>query len=130
LEVLIEGDDMATREEMDAAVLEYCRAETEKDKDAWLALFTDDATHEDPVGARMNAGIDKLGLFWDSFQSFDVELYVTEPVIVCGNEAIAIMRCKTGPVENRVESGTIVDQFIFDDHGKIKALRAFHRGGE
>jgi len=117
---------MATREEMAAAVLEYCRAETEKDKEAWLALFTPDATHEDPVGARTNSGIDKIAEFWDGFQGFDLELYVTEPVIVCGNEAIAIMRCKMGPADSRTESGTIVDQFIFDDEGKIKALRAFY----
>jgi hypothetical protein len=121
---------MATKEEMEAVVLEYCRAETEKDKEAWLALFCEDATHEDPVGVRMNAGLDKLAVFWDSFQSYDVDLYVTEPVIVCGNEAIAIMRCKAGPADARFESGTIVDQFIFDDRGKIKALRAFHRGAE
>ena len=49
-----------------------------------------------------------------------------EPVIVCGNEAIAIMRCRTGPADNRRESGRIVDQFVFDDHGRITNLRAFY----
>jgi len=120
---------MATREEMAAVVLEYCRAETEKDRDAWLALFASDAVHEDPVGARMNSGIEKIAEFWDSFQGYDLELYVTEPPIVCGNEAVAIMRAKMGPADSRTETGTIVDQFIFDDDGKIKALRAFYGAG-
>jgi hypothetical protein len=111
---------------MIAAVAEYCRAETEKDKPSWMALFAAEAVHEDPVGVSTNAGLDKIGAFWDSFQSSDVELWCDEPVIVCGNEAIAIMRCRTGPADNRRESGRIVDQFVFDEGGKITNLRAFY----
>jgi steroid Delta-isomerase len=111
---------------MAAAVQEYCRAENEKDKDAWLALFADGAVHEDPVGQSVNAGLDQIAGFWDYFQPSNVELWCEEPVIVCGNEAIAIMRCRTGPADNRRESGRIVDQFIFDNAGKITNLRAFY----
>ena len=105
---------------------EYCRAENEKDKDAWLALFTDGAVHEDPVGRSKNVGLDQIAGFWDYFQPSNVELWCEEPVIVCGHEAIAIMRCRTGPADNRRESGRIVDQFIFDNAGKITNLRAFY----
>lgn len=39
----------------------------EKDKAGWLALFTDDAIVEDPVGAGVHAGKDALSRFWDVF---------------------------------------------------------------
>lgn len=117
---------MPDRKQMTAAIEEYCRAETEKDKDAWLALFADTVKHEDPVGRRTNEGIAKVSEFWDSFQPYDVELWLTAPVIICGNEAIAQMKCKTGPADNRNESGTIIDNFVFDEAGKITRVRAFY----
>jgi hypothetical protein len=116
----------ATKEQLVAAVEEYCRAETEKDKGAWLALFAAEAVHEDPVGTSVNAGLEAIAAFWDSFQPVNVELWLEEEVIVCGHEAIALMRCRTGPAGNRRESGRIVDQFIFNKEGQITNLRAFY----
>ena len=34
------------------AIDEYIRAENEKDKSSWMALFDENARHEDPVGAK------------------------------------------------------------------------------
>lgn len=118
---------MATREQMVTAIEEYCRCETEKDKESWLALFAPSIRHEDPVGSsNINEGLEQVAAFWDSFQPYDVELWLTAPPIVCGNEAIAPMKARVGPAGARQESGQIFDQFIFDDAGKITNLRAFH----
>ena len=117
---------MPTREHIVGVIEAYCRCETEKDKQGWLALFAPEATHEDPVGKLTNAGIKNIAAFWDSFQPVNVELWLTEPPIVCGNEAIAFMKCRVGPANDRHESGRIIDQFIFNDEGKIVALRAFY----
>jgi steroid delta-isomerase len=117
---------MPNREAMVRAVEAYCRAETEKDKKGWLALFAEDAVHEDPVGLVRNEGLEKIAAFWDRFESSNVELWLTEPPIVCGNEVIALMKCRTGPADSRRESGRIVDQMIFDENGRIKAVRAFY----
>ena len=117
---------MPSPEQMIRAVEAYCRAENEKDRAGWLALFSDDIVHEDPVGMVRNEGLANVGAFWDRFQSSNVELWLTEPPIVCGNELIALMKCRTGPANNRRESGRIVDQMIFDENGKIKAVRAFY----
>jgi steroid delta-isomerase len=117
---------MPSKEQMVQAVEAYCRAQTQKDKAAWMALFAEDAVHEDPVGVVRNEGLAKIAAFWDGYQSNNLELWLTEPTIVCGNEAIAFMKCRTGPADNRRESGRIVDQMIFDDAGKIKAVRAFY----
>ena len=115
-----------TKEQMAAAVEEYCRAETEKDKQAWLALFAEDVVHEDPVGSgNLNRGLSAVAAFWDNFVGSDVELWCEEPVIVCANEAMGLMRCRVGPQDNRWESGRIVDHFVFNDDGKITSVRAF-----
>ena len=117
---------MPNKEQMVRAVEAYCIAQTKKDRAAWLALFANDAVHEDPVGTVRNEGLEKIAAFWDGFQASNVELWLTEPPIVCGNELIALMKCRTGPANNRRESGRIIDQIIFDDAGKIKAVRAFY----
>jgi hypothetical protein len=119
----------ATKAQLIAGVQEYCRAETAKDREAWLALFAEGAIHEDPVGRTLNAGVEKIAAFWDRVVAANVELWCEEPVIVCGTEAVAIMRCRTGPPDNRRESGRIVDHFVFDGLGKITSLRAFYNYG-
>ena len=117
---------MRSKAQMIEAVEAYCRAQTSKDKAAWLSLFADDAVHEDPVGLVRNEGLEKIAAFWDGFQGNNLELWLTEPTIVCGDELIAFMKCRTGPADNRRESGRIVDQMIFDEAGRIKAVRAFY----
>ncbi len=117
---------MPSRDHMIQAIETYCRAECEKDKAAWMALFAVGAVHEDPVGTLRNEGLEKIAGFWDSFQPMNVELWLTEPPIICGNEAIALMQCRVGPADNRRESGRIVDQFIFNEAGEITNLRAFY----
>ena len=118
---------MADKAQMIKAIETYCRTETEKDKQAWLDLFADSIVHEDPVGAVRNEGKELVGAFWDNaVVGYNVELWLTEEPIVCGNEAIALMQCRIGPDDNRQESGRIVDQFIFDDNGKITNVRAFY----
>jgi len=117
---------MPTRDQMIQAIETYCRAETQKDKAAWMALFAEGAVHEDPVGLVRNEGLEKIAAFWDSFQPRDVDLWLTEPPIVCGHEAIALLQCKVGPADDRRLSGRIVDQMIFNEAGKITAVRAFY----
>jgi hypothetical protein len=109
-----------------AAIETYCRAETEKDKAVWMGLFTEDVVHEDPVGVSTNRGLKALDAFWDVIVGSDVDLELVEEVIVCGHEAVAIMRCEVGPPDARVRVGPIVDHFTFDAAGKITQVRAFY----
>lgn len=117
---------MVDRNKIVAAIEEYCRTETEKDKQGWLNLFAENIKHEDPVGSeRVNIGLEQLTAFWDSFQPANVELWLTDPIIVCGKEAIALLKARVGPPDDRTESGQIVNNFIFDNDGKITNVRAF-----
>lgn len=105
---------------------DYCRAETEKDKPTWMALFAEGAVHEDPVGEVRNEGLENISTFWDSFQSHNLEVTLTEPSIVCGDELICFMQARFGPANARGQSGRIVDQVIFNEDCKITAVRAFY----
>ena len=69
----------------------YCTAESAKDRDTWLALFAPDATHEDPIGAPVNHGVEAIGAFFDAGAGqMDLDLHMTGEPIVLGNEALAV----------------------------------------
>ena len=114
---------------MVAAIKEYCRAENAQDRDAFFALFAEGVVHEDPVGYITRRGLGELEGLWEQVVASNVDLWLTEDVIARGNEAIAIMACETGPADARRKTGPIVDQFTFDDAGKIVGVRAFYNFG-
>jgi steroid Delta-isomerase len=116
---------MITREQAERAVQEYCRAETEKDKEAWLSLFAPGIVHEDPVGAVPNVGLERLSRFWDGFQNANLKLETTAPLILCGDEVIVFMRAEAGPDGARVVLEPIIDNMVFDEAGKITRVRTF-----
>lgn len=109
------------------AIQTYCRAESEQDRSAWFALFSEDIVHEDPVGVAERRGLHELESLWAMAQAGRVNLQLLADVIVCGNEAIAIMAAETGPEGNRRKTAPIVDHFVFDDAGKITSVRAFYK---
>ena len=117
---------MVTPERAQHVIETYCKAETAKDRDTWLSLFAPDATHEDPVGAPVNRGVDAIGAFFDaSAARMDLDLHPTSPPIVVGDEALAFLEVHVGNGDERMVLAPIVDHFVFDDDGRITALRAF-----
>jgi steroid delta-isomerase len=117
---------MITPEHARQVVETYCSAETAKDRDTWLSLFAPDATHEDPVGAPVNRGLDAIGAFFDAGAGqMDLDLHTTGTPIVVGNEALAFLEVHVGTGADRLLLGPIVDHMVFGDDGKIVALRAF-----
>lgn len=120
---------MPSRESIVEAIRTYCRAETEGDKDAFMALFAEKVLHEDPVGYAIRHDRSGLEELWQMAQAGNVDLWLEDDVIVCGKEAIAIMRCRTGPDDARRETGPIIDHFVFDESGKITSVRAFYNFG-
>jgi hypothetical protein len=110
-----------------AAIETYCRVQSDKDKEGWAALFAEDVFHEDPVGLRHTRGKSHVvGPFWDHIVRNDVRIWLTDDVIICGDEALAIMACDVGPADKRRRLAPIVDQFKFDDEGRISSVRGFY----
>ena len=117
---------MVTPEHVQQVVSAYCTAESAKDRDRWLSLFASDATHEDPVGAPVNRGLDAIGAFFDAGAGqMDLHLHATAPAIVVGNEALVFLAVHIGHGADRLLLSPIVDHMVFDDQGRIAALRAF-----
>jgi steroid delta-isomerase len=117
---------MVTPEHAKQVIQTYCTAETAKDRDTWLALFAPDATHEDPIGAPVNHGVEAIGAFFDAGAGqMDLDLHMTAEPIVIGDEALAFLEVHVGSGAERLLLAPIVDHFVFGDDGKIVGLRAF-----
>ena len=118
---------MPDKAQMIAAIETYCRAETEGDWDAFIALFAEEGVlHEDPVGYAKRYGREGLEEIWGMSQAGKVNLQLTGDVIVCANEAIAFMRAETTHEGQARVTEPIVDHFVFDEDGKITSVRAFY----
>jgi hypothetical protein len=55
----------------------------------------------------------------------DVAVQPTAPPIVAGREAIVFLQVHIGSGTERVLLAPIVEHLVFDDDGRITALRAF-----
>jgi ketosteroid isomerase-like protein len=117
---------MVERAAIITAIETYCRVQCEKDAQGWAALFADDVFHEDPIGQPTRGKQHVVGVFWDSIVRNDVKIWLTDSIIVCGNEAIAIMACEIGPSDNRRKLAPVVDQFVFAEDGRISSVRGFY----
>lgn len=118
---------MTDRAAIVAAIETYCRVQSEKDAQGWAALYAEDVFYEDPVGIRQFEGKGHVvGRIWDDIVRADVRIWLTDAVIVCGNEALAIMACEMGPADRRRRIAPVVDQFRFDAEGRIVSVRGFY----
>jgi steroid Delta-isomerase len=107
-----------------AIVHEYLRAGREGDREAWLGLFADDATLEDPVGTEVHRGKAALEAFYDktmgSTEGLDNRLVELR---VAGDTAAFLFDLMITWRGRRYEVSPI-DVLEFDGDGKIVRMRA------
>jgi steroid Delta-isomerase len=107
-----------------ATVEEYLRAGREADKEAWLGLFADEATREDPVGSDVVRGRDELSAFYDRTMGrtdgLDNRL---RELRVAGDTAAFLFDLQITWKGRRYEVSPI-DVLEFDADGKIIRMRA------
>jgi steroid Delta-isomerase len=117
---------MLNRETIVTAIETHCRALSVGDREGWLRLWADDAILEDPVGVDTFRGIGALGTtFWELVRlTSPLHLAPQEDIIVCGNEAVAILSAESSWGGTTRSVGPIVDHFTFGPDGKIAAMRA------
>jgi len=110
-----------------AAINAHCETLSNHDEDGWLALWADDTVLEDPVGVDTYTGIESLRTaFWKLVSDLSpMKLWLERDVIVCGNEAIAILQGVVTREGAMQHVGPLVDHFTFDETGKISMMRAF-----
>jgi steroid delta-isomerase len=118
---------MPDREKIQAAIETHCRTLNDGDKDGWLRIWAEDAVLEDPVGTEPYRGIERLRTgFWKLIEECSpLRLWLQEEVIICGNEAIAILAADVTLDGKPYRTAPIVDHFTFGADGKIASMRAF-----
>ena len=111
------------------------RLTKEGDRDGWLALFTDDAVVEDPVGVSPfdggvggNRGKEAIARFRDNvisrMEDFEYEI---ERVYVCGDEAAAVVTFHITSSGHKMDMD-VVNIYTTDGKGKLTSLRSFWDG--
>jgi steroid delta-isomerase len=114
-----------------ATVSSYLETFTAGDREAWLDLFTADATVEDPVGTAVRKGRDAIGEFWDATRGAtpNIRLKLVQGPGVCGNVAAWAMEAHVDLGESTIIAPTI-DVMSFTDDGHIETMQAFWSPGD
>ena len=101
------------------------------DKQAWLALFADDAIVEDPVGpshldpqGRGHRGKDAIARFYDMAIAPSELTFHFDKTYQCGNEEANVGHIVIVAGGYRVTAEGVFTYRV-DDDGKITALRAY-----
>jgi steroid Delta-isomerase len=96
------------------------------DREGWLALFTDDAVLEDPVGSPPHEGREAIAAFWDAVHARTERgsVRMTQGPAVCGLEAAWAFELDV-TVKGRRSLVEIIDHGTFADDGRIRSIRAF-----
>lgn len=107
-------------------------AVTARDKDAWLAVFADDAIVEDPIGpspfdpeGKGHRGRDAISAFWDkAIAATDKIEFNYVDSFCCGSE-----EANVGTIVTTMAGHQITTEGVFtyrvNDAGQIVALRAY-----
>ena len=96
------------------------------DREGWLALFTDDAVLEDPVGSAPHEGREAIAAFWDAVHARTERgsVRMTQGPAVCGLEAAWAFELDV-TVTGRRSLVEIIDHGTFSEDGRIRRIRAF-----
>ena len=121
----------ASADQINATIDAYVAAFSAGDRAGYIALYTEDATLEDPVGSDVIRGREAIGTFWDGVREMaeKITLERTGSARVAGGEAAWPMRAIThlGDMKLVVD---IIDVMSFDDEGLITTMRAFWDASE
>lgn len=117
---------MATKDEIIALVDRYVEAFNTSDREAYVALFVEDGTVEDPVGSGVHQGPAAIGAFWDAVHglSSSLELVLTGSTRVAGNGVAFTMQAISTVGEDRIVVD-IIDVFEVSDDARIVSMRAY-----
>jgi steroid delta-isomerase len=109
-----------------ATIDSYVKLFSAGDREAWLDLFADGATMEDPVGTPLKTTREEIGDFYDSGRKAadSVELRPTAPPIVVGDQAAFAFDVRPSLGGNTLVIPAI-DVMTFDDDARITSQRAF-----
>ena len=114
---------MSSPDRIRQTVEQYVKRMNAGDADGIAALYADDASLEDPIGAPPQKGREAI-LRWYRASAGKVRLELTGPIRVAGGEAAFPM---TGTLGSPSDPSyiDIIDVMKFDAAGRIVQMRAF-----
>lgn len=108
---------------MKAAMLRYIEAFNAEDAEQVCALYADDATIEDPVGAPPIQGKAAIRAFYDNAVATGAKLSLAAPVRGSHGDAAAMAFAVDLPAQGlRIH---VIDVMTFDAAGKFASMRAY-----
>ena|SRR6187200_2082013 len=119
---------MATTDEIRANIDRYIATFSSDDSAGWAAMFAEDGTQEDPVGAPLNKGRAAIQAFHENMKAMlggNLQMVAKEEPIIIGHEVALTAYAIAGSGEGRVRMPRIIDHITFNDDGSIASLRAF-----
>jgi steroid delta-isomerase len=114
---------MASADEIRKTVERYVALMNAGDADGIAALYADDATLEDPIGAPAQRGRAAI-LAWYRASAGKVRLELTGPIRVAGGEAAFPLLGTLGTPASPAYLD-IIDVMSFDAAGRVASMRAF-----
>jgi steroid delta-isomerase len=114
---------MPSQEAIAQTVKSYLDLVANGKADDVLALYTADATLEDPIGSDVRRGHDAIREFYAAFQDAPKETELVE-LRVGGNEAAFLWRLIVDAGNSRTLISPI-SHMTFDEDAKITSMRAF-----
>jgi len=116
----------ATAADIQRTIDTYIATFSATDREAWLALFADDATVEDPVGSEVQTGSEAIGAFWDFVHELSptVTLHAAGPACIVDGEA-AFPITIVNDLGGTLMALDAIDVVTLTDDAKIATLRAY-----
>lgn len=114
---------MASADEIRAVIERYVKLMSDGDHEGIAALYADDGTVEDPIGAELRCGREAVREFY-RVSAGSARLTLSGPIRVAGGEAAFPLLASVGPEEDPSYLD-IIDVMAFDDEARIVSMRAF-----
>jgi steroid delta-isomerase len=114
---------MPTPDQIRALVTSYVEMMCNSDVEGIMALYADDATAEDPVGAEPLKGVDALREFY-SMTAPALQVELTGHICVAGNACAfpLLAELTMGDAKSYLNA---TDLFTFNEDGKITSMKAY-----
>ena len=115
-----------------ALVNGYIGAWNNRNREAYLALFADNATVEDPVGTPVHDGKEAIGAFFDGSLAMadSLEMAVDESSIRVSGSAIAFMFTVVSKIGDMTIELSPIDVFTVGDDGLLTSMKAYWGGSD
>ncbi len=128
IELLLSAPKHPARE----AAIRSVKTAVAKDKEGWLANFTEDAVIQDPVGpspmdpeGNGHKGPKARETFYDTYIANGALRFEIRKTIACGNECVNIGTIITKTDDGHAGWTELVMHYIVNDEGKLTQLRAY-----